>query len=320
MDNVRFKSCTRWMLSRVQPTRSMRAALAFPAKMAFLFAFGNVFSCDSRHTDVANTTQSIIYGADDRVEAVHAREDLRAVAAQAVLAVMPLQWLREQANGSYTVDAPSVGEHAMLCSGESFAHQPAAAACTGVLVARDTVATSGHCVASDGSCPDARFVFGYAINGDDPGQTMSFPASAVFRCDEVIARQLSGPDDACQWDVALVRLDREVGTMFKPVAMRARPARTGESVHVIGFPAGAPAKVDSGAHVVDDRASSGDYFTLNSDTFFASSGSPVLDDSAQLIGMLVRGGTDFEWDAGAACNATRWVPDPSQPRQPPRPR
>ena len=82
---------------------------------------------------------------------------------------------------------------------------------------------------------------------------------------------------------------------------------------VIGYPNGLPAKVASGAVVLDERAGRRDYFTLNSDTFDGSSGSGVFDDRGELAGVFVRGGDDYEYRPEEECFVVRRIEDAPTP-------
>jgi hypothetical protein len=124
----------------------------------------------------------------------------------------------------------------------------------------------------------------------------------VYECSELVRLSSSPLDARCQWDLAVVRLAKPAHEGLRSVPLRAGALAQGEALAVVGFPAGLPAKVDLGARVVDARAEHGDYFTLDSDTFFASSGSGVFDGAARLVGIFGRGSADFDRDDAGACN------------------
>ena len=69
----------------------------------------------------------------------------------------------------------------------------------------------------------------------------------------------------------------------------------------MGFPSGIPAKIEDGGIVRSRRASTLDYFTADTDTFGGNSGSGVFNDNGLLVGILVRGATDYVYDGGSGC-------------------
>jgi hypothetical protein len=80
---------------------------------------------------------------------------------------------------------------------------------------------------------------------------------------------------------------------------------------LIGYPSGTPAKIAEGAHVIDARANLLDYFDATTDSFEGNSGSGVFDDSARLVGILVRGSQDYV-DRGNCQVVNRLPEDGSQ--------
>lgn len=238
-------------------------------------------------------SQEIIYGDDDRMDLYAVDGVLARVARASAVALLPPEVLQAREDGSYLVVAPSYEEVQSLCPDERFSAQIAAASCSGVLVAPDLVATTGHCltVTVEGrpDCARYRYVLGFAVT--EPSAPIAIAAHDVFECSEVLARAKTNPEAVCQFDLALVRLDRAA---INPVSRRSRPVETGESLAVIGFPAGLPVKIDRGAWVIDPRSNRGDFFTLNSDTFAVSSGSGVFDLDGKLVGLFSRGRRDYD--------------------------
>ena len=83
---------------------------------------------------------------------------------------------------------------------------------------------------------------------------------------------------------------------------------------VIGYPNGLPAKVASGAVVLDERGGCRDYFTLDSDTFDGNSGSGVFDANGEVAGVFTRGADDYEYRSEEECFVVRRLEDPPDPR------
>jgi hypothetical protein len=224
---------------------------------------------------VDRLAQAIVYGDDDRVDLYEADEPFVQIAQKTAVALIAPTQLHRRNDGAYGLEAPRYGELQSLCPGERFSEQPAAASCSGVLLAPNIVATAGHCltVTADGrpDCTNNRYVLGFGI--DDPAVAVSIPEDAVFECKQVLGRVEAAADAPCHFDFVL-----------------------GEAVVVVGFPAGLPVKIDRGAQVIDARAEQGDFFTLSSDTFSVSSGSGVFDSDGALVGLFSRGRRDYDQD------------------------
>lgn len=244
------------------------------------------------------TEAPVVYGADDRADVYETGPRFAALARASAVALIVPEHLVESDERSYRIEAPRLDESLGLCEGERFADQPAAAGCSGVLIAPDLVATSAHCLPrAPGGCGPSRYVFGYLVERQD--EPLLIAREDVYDCAAVEAHLSSTNDEICRWGVAVVRLDRVVDpARHTPARMRDTPAQNGEALGVIGFPTGLPAKVDLGAHVLDARPHEGDYFTLDSDTFAVSSGSGVFDSEGALLGILARGTRDFDDSAG----------------------
>lgn len=264
---------------------------------------------------VSANRQAIVYGEDDRVDVLEAGVPFAALARESAVALIAADKLVPLENGDYAISAPSYGQLQRLCPGERFSTQPAAANCSGVMIAPDVVATAGHClsVAADGSpdCSQSRYVFGYAITESTTDVVIS--ASNVRECARVLIHLKPPSDSACRYDVALVELKPSAESIATAASVRNSAVVDGEHLTVIGSTAGLPQKVDSGARVVDARHVRGDYFTLSSDTFFVSSGSGVFDVNGKLVGLFARGRRDYDvrelGGGGATCQSVHTEPE-----------
>jgi len=89
---------------------------------------------------------AVIYGEDGRQQYYElSSANKRDLMRQSALALLPRE-VEKQLLAGNTSDVMTWGEAAGLCAGEPFAAEPAAAFCSGVLVARDLMLTSEHCV------------------------------------------------------------------------------------------------------------------------------------------------------------------------------
>lgn len=233
---------------------------------------------------------SVIYGADDRLDYFQVTDLQVRHAADSTVALIRATNLTQQ--GDFTnITSVSYGQGMGLCATEPFYNQETAAFCSGFLVGPDTVVTAGHCITDQASCANTRMVFGFRLNQKDV-QPRSVPSENVYACIRLV-HSVSVPTGE---DFAVVKLDRPV-IGFAPLAYRtAGKISVGESLRVIGHPAGLPLKVAGGAQV---RAVQDQFLVANLDTYGGNSGSAVFNSvSGEVEGVLVRGEMDFVYQNG----------------------
>jgi V8-like Glu-specific endopeptidase len=254
---------------------------------------------------VAEDRDTLVYGEDGRRD-VYATESaqLRALALESAVAMLPETALVRQPDGSLEVAGEALGEFASLCPGEPFREQPTAALCSGVLIDDALVLTAGHCARAVAACEDQRWVFGYAVGTPD-ALPVSLHDDDIYTCRTVAVSTNKTTTDGRHWDYAVVELDRAVRPPRRPATLSVATVTQGDAMTVIGFPNGLPVKVAGGATVLDERAGTRDYFTLDSDTFDVNSGSGVFDDGGRLAGVFTRGGFDYEYQAEQGCFVAR---------------
>jgi len=273
-----------------------------------------VVGCEAGYTDdeapqvdLDVTTQAIIYGEDDRIEVFeHPDAKLRAIAQSAFVALIPRSHFARTTSGDFAIFTRPLKDAFEVCEDARFASQPTAADCSGVLIDDDLVLTAGHCFSTDEACERFAFMFDYYFRA--PGKLEPMGWGDVYGCRRVVHRQVTIDATAPRIDFAVVQLDRTpVGR--SPVPLRTTALSDGESLSTLGCVSGLPAKVDSGAHVLSARASTSDFFLLDSDTFQGSSGSGVFDLDAKLVGVLVRGGEDYvqSTEPDASCKVPKVV-------------
>jgi V8-like Glu-specific endopeptidase len=153
--------------------------------------------------------------------------------------------------------------------------------------------TAGHCIRTQGSCVNTKFVFNFAYKsmGYDPKFVDN---DDVYSCQTLIHSELNANTDS---DFALVKLDRPV-VGRKPLTIRQKGrVQDADSLVVIGHPSGLATKVAAGAMVRSNLEDA--YFVTNLDTYGGNSGSAVFNEQTGLVeGILVRGETDFKFTNG----------------------
>ncbi len=264
-------------------------------------------ACSAEGEDLAGVAESpIVYGEDGRTDVYAAKPDLAAIARRSVVALFDSGDLDVSNPSDVKVAPRTLGEAEGLCRGQRFAEQPAAASCSGTLIAEDLVLTAGHCFDDEGGatpatvCRRTKLAFNYFYEAEDTLARIT--RDDVFACAELLAYANDDADAATTHDYAILRLDRPaVG--YAPIRPRpgASPAR-GQRLIVAGAPSGLPLKIEATGRVLDPRAAKPDYFTANTDTFEGNSGSGVFDaDTLSLVGILVRGSGD-DYVRRGSCN------------------
>jgi V8-like Glu-specific endopeptidase len=255
-----------------------------------------------------------IYGPDNRMD-WHEIEDAAVKRlASATVALFNASQIEPASSDRAKLKTVTLGEHMGLCKGETFADQATGAFCSGTLVEEDVVLTAGHCVreiSGTAGIPyitSISFVFGYRVERQgETGQT-EIPQTQIFRGRQVLGGELVGNAGR---DWALVKLDRPVpSSLAEPVtAWHAGEIQLDQSVYVIGHPSGLPVKYAPDASV--QAASDSAYFTADLDTFGGNSGSGVFDAAThELVGVLVRGDTDYYRDEAEGCVRAYECPTP----------
>jgi V8-like Glu-specific endopeptidase len=256
--------------------------LIFAATLALL-ASGRVFA--------AGDAGKVIYGADDRLD-LYQVSDARLLAL-ADSTVGLFQGSDVAINGDKAdLTTESYAQGYGLCKEEPFYDQVTGAFCSGSLVAPDIIMTAGHCVKSADACKTTKFVFGFGVKAAGV-MPVSVPAGEVYGCAQLIGREQVGT--GADW--ALIRLDRKVAN-HKPLKYNTQDTlKNGDSLVVIGHPAGLPTKVAGGATVRDITPKG--YFVANLDTYGGNSGSAVFNArTGDIEGILVRGENDYVYKNG----------------------
>ncbi|MBW2552047.1 MAG: trypsin-like peptidase domain-containing protein [Deltaproteobacteria bacterium] len=260
-------------------------------RSCLILLFGLTIGCgSSEEVFVGELTASVVYGADDRVEVFnHPDADLRRLADESILALIPSFRISKGPDETYGLFTESLKDLRGLCPDELFGNQPTAASCSGVLIADDLVLTAGHCIDDQTPCDSYAYVFNYQLAG--PDELAEIRDEDVYSCARVVSQGTPAPGEFTP-DYAVIQLDRPVEGAQAPVLVRpATPLGEQESLTMIGFGSGLPAKIDSGGAVADPRADQLDFFVANVDAFQGHSGSATFDSENRLAGILIGGRT-----------------------------
>ncbi|MBT8468181.1 MAG: serine protease [Deltaproteobacteria bacterium] len=259
------------------------------AHTCFALLLGLAAACGSPDDGViGEVTAPVVYGEEDRVEVYnHPDAELRSIAEQSIVALIPSFRISREPNGTYSLFTISLKDARDLCEGELFGDQPTAASCSGVLIDDDLVLTAGHCIDERTPCDSYSFVFNYRYA--QPNVLAAIRDDDVYSCQRVVSQASAAPG-AWAPDFAVIQLDRPVQGDHAPAVIRPASALAEqEPLSMIGFGSGLPAKIDDGGSVADPRAAELDFFVANLDAFQGHSGSATFDSQNRLAGILIGG-------------------------------
>lgn len=240
--------------------------------------------------NAGTTSPTMIYGEDNRVDTNKHKSALLKQVADSGAALISTDKIRIAGSGA-ELRGKAIGEIFKLCKGTKFINQPMIAECSGFLVAPDIMATAGHCY-QGGTCGNGRWVFNYKVD-DARQRNVTVDEGDVYKCKKVIKASYTRTSD-----FALIQLDRKV-VGHVPVKIAKTPAKIGDKVAMVGHPSGLPQKITDSAVV----SSTSEYeFRATLDAFQINSGSMVVNETTgEVLGILVRGGTDFKANGEKNC-------------------
>ena len=261
----------------------------------------------------ASTSHAAIFGNDNRQSLPLTGPILELGRATAIGVLTGVQtWKPSGANPkiqalSLDVDPPD----GSLCTDERFRNDSSLAyACTGFLIAPDLLLTAGHCQVNVGVseneseqyCKVYDWLFDYQTDQEGYIQTNDIPADRLYHCKQIL--YAVNDEHAPFHDYAIVRLDRPV-TGRQPLKLSTKPASVGDSVSMIGYPLGSPAKFADEARITANNPLSPAYLT-DLDSLDGNSGSPVFNQASEVVGILISGSPAelFHYDSAKSCRRT----------------
>ena len=237
--------------------------------------------------DETRLTAKAIYGRDDRKDWFESSDQVRHQWAKATTALINNTKIQNIGNGFYRIKSKTHGEKNDLCPEVPFNDQPALALCSGFLAFyNDMVLTAGHCQKNTWECRNTYFVFDFAKKRKNQNE-YDIPASNVYKCKEIIIHEKEN-----EGDFTLVRLDRPVKDRSPLKFRRHGSISVGESLTLIGHPAGLPSKITEG--LVKEINPPYNFFA-SIDASKGSSGSVAINNRTGLVeGILVSGARDYK--------------------------
>ena len=255
-------------------------------------------------SSLADSPKSI-YGADNRKDLYEVTNPSYLKLAQSTAARIEHDELSQTENPDITeILGLNIRFTQIACEELKFSTQVAAASCSGFLVAKDVIATAGHCIKNAEDCSKYRWVFGYGFDKPEPENKFNNKYMAkidvmtkdIYSCASIITTKL---DSSKKLDYALVKLDRPVLDR-EPLKFRtAGKLKKKISLVVIGHPSGLPTKVADDAKVEEvDKT----VFFSSLDTFGGNSGSAVINtETEEVEGILVAGRKDYIYNSVRKC-------------------
>jgi hypothetical protein len=266
----------------------------------------------------ASYSHAVIFGNDDRDEV--RKSPVMQKLARATAVQVALNFIEVDSQGRLNLDFQPLTESGNwnLCPDERFAHQPTSPiACTAFLIAPDLMITAGHCAVNWSKvqnevtplCSAFGWLFDYQTDQNDLVEIKGLAPERLVHCKKVIyANQEVVFDKATKLttfheDIALIQIDRAI-TDREPMKLSHVDALLGESLSAIGYPLGLPAKSSQNAVVFD--ISDPDYLRTDLDVSGGNSGSPVFNNKAEVIGVVVRAFPDPETKTDHKQNCEHW--------------
>lgn len=212
--------------------------------------------------------------------------------ARSVAVVVDRSRLVKVSTGYYQLDnSRTLGQIYQLCPGEAFKDQPVVGTGTAFVTGKHQMLTASHVFT--GPLTNYAVVFGFELYNQTGALEPLISTDSVYFPKKITAT-------SAQLDASLFETDRDLPS--PPLTVyKGRNISTKQPVYMIGHPYGLPKKMAGNASVLSNNDPTTFYTSL--DAFQGNSGSPVFDLATNaLIGVLVGGETDFNWNG--SCNVS----------------
>lgn len=181
-----------------------------------------------------------------------------------------------------------------MCIPTGFEQEKLWSMCSGVLISKNKILTAGHCISED-TCSDKVFTFDYNKADDVAG--LQKDANKIYHCKRVIKHSKPVPQIQLV-DYAIVELDREV-TDRSPTQIKSQGLNQG-LVYGFGHPLGFSKKISEG-YINNNQnhfnqTAREPFYKISMNSFAGISGGPLVNERGELVGLIVRGDSNFIHD------------------------
>lgn len=256
-----------------------------------------------------------IYGEDSRKEIIESSALTQQIATGVAITFSKI-FLQQNADSTYSLDFKSstLKSEWDSCSDERFLEQPSSSpSCTGFLIAEDILVTAGHCAFVKGEvrnknnpfCQDFLWMFDYQYKSKNNIELSNVPAEKIFQCQKILYASYKYDQPTFEdkpkhiEDFAIIKLDRKAkGRHYFKLAAELPP--TGHKLTALGFPLGLPMKHSTGKLLSRHKEN---YLHSNLDIIGGNSGSPILNEANEVIGITSHGYDSSQWSETRQCMA-----------------
>lgn len=247
--------------------------------------------------------QNVVYGEDNRVSPSETPwKDL----SESVAIKISKNKIIERTDEYTIIESMTLAEEHFqndtpLCEDVRFKDSRVIGDCTAFYVGERKMVTAGHCVMADFLCKANL----WGLNYNDEMRVNSeghiyFPNDRLLECKKLIVTKSTRDLDFAIFEVDKTPL---YAAPFE-ISYRKKVKETDE-MFIMGYPEGLPIKIVEHTQLVSKVSEKGK-FQINSDSFVGNSGSPVFDQSSgEVIGLMIGGESDYEFDKDRGCYKVR---------------
>lgn len=248
----------------------------------------------------AFANMSVIYGEDNRLDLnEHPLMTFKQIGSAVAAQIESKKIVPSTESGFQTVLGQKLVNFG-ICEKERFSHQISAMRCSGFMVDKDLVVTSGQCVQNMDDCKLYSWIFDYKLQSTNDS-SVKFKQDQVYTCKQIVARAY---DPSTKEDYAVIRVDREI-VGIKPLKFRRKDTIDNNAkLFTIGTSLGLPLKISDNGTVVSNQPEK--YFVTNLDTYGGAAGAPVLnEETLEVEGIYISGEKDFIFNPELNCSQSK---------------